>query len=409
MKKSPDDLTSEESWQKGHGLIFQYLQNHAADTPVNMSDLEPLFRAVIHGTQAGLFEAAFQLYFERIKNRQFSMFTEGSHHADQACIRAFFKQTWTEPVKEITEEANFYLMSCAATNLIYLGFINEAIDPSLKSIKWYKSREKWLEAVNTAGPLASMLIAAGRINEAFTLLEEMQECVVNTENSVVKATALTFHAYAYHLYGKDDIAKKLFEQAECTITLNKPDFLMPIPTLSSYYCKFLLDTGATEKALERSLTTFGWRHRKSWQVAIDTTSLFGSDLLVLGLVFLRLGDLTNAKVHLDKQVELFKSADEWLYLPTGLNSRAQFHIETNNFREAIKDLDEALNISIKTGAKLGEWEAYINYAQLHLKQENYEVSKKFLEKAKNLTEMEMYRFRDGEIEKIEKNLSQFSL
>ena len=100
--------------------------------------------------------------------------------------------------------------------------------------------------------------------------------------------------------------------------------------------------------------------------------------MVLGLVFLRLGDLTNAKVHLDRQVELFKSADEWLYLPTGLNSRAQFYIATNNFHEATKDLEEALNISLKTGAKLGEWEAYINYSQLHLKQENYESSKKFL-------------------------------
>lgn len=402
-----DYLKSEQIdiWTKGHELIFQYLQQESVDNPSNMAELEPLFRAVIHGTQAGLYEAAFQLYFERIKGRQFSLFTEGSHHADQACIRTFFKKEWTETRTELGKDEKFYLLSCAATNLIYLGEINEAIEPSSKSINWFIQHEKWLEASITAGPLISMLIAAGRMFEAFSLIDEIQECVENTNNSVVKAMAFNFHAYAYHLHGRDDKAKELFEKAENILIQCSPCSPVTFPTVSSYYCKFLLDTGAPELALQRSLKTFAWREQKTWQVAIDTTSLLASDILVLGLVFLQLGDRTNARIQLDRQVELLKSADEWLYLPTGLNSRAEFHIETNNFQAAMRDLEEALSISLRTGAKFSEWETYINFAQLHYGYEDYDSCKAYLQRAKDLPDMGMYRFRDAEIDELNNNLS----
>ncbi|MDP6652886.1 MAG: hypothetical protein QGF90_12390 [Gammaproteobacteria bacterium] len=76
-------------WVRGNEPIFDHLQNVAVENPGNMAELESLFRAVIHGTNAGLYEEAFQVYYERIKQRQFSIFAEGSHHADQSYIRGF--------------------------------------------------------------------------------------------------------------------------------------------------------------------------------------------------------------------------------------------------------------------------------------------------------------------------------
>ncbi|HJO11350.1 MAG: hypothetical protein CMQ17_03455 [Gammaproteobacteria bacterium] len=48
-----------ELWGKGHGLIFRHLQQAAVGDPSNMRELEPLFRAVIQGSQAGLYVEAF--------------------------------------------------------------------------------------------------------------------------------------------------------------------------------------------------------------------------------------------------------------------------------------------------------------------------------------------------------------
>ncbi len=399
-------LESEENelWLRGNSLLFQFLQDTAVVNPVTMAELEPLFRAVIHGTRAGMYRQAFQLYFERIK-KGFPMLTEGSHHADQACIRAFFEKEWVKPVDDLSDDAKFHLMSSASTNLMSLGELEEAIEPSLASIDWFISQQKWLEATNAAGPLASMLIAAGRLEKTIALMHDLEDSVKYTNSDVITAIGLNFQAYVYYLSGNNDQAKHLFEQAEEILTQSKPGSPVTFPTISSYYCKFLLDTGEHEKALQRSQKTFSWREKKTWQVAIDTTSLYASDLLVHGLIYLEMGDWENAEKYLNKQVELFKSADEWLYMPAGLNARAKFYIETSRFSEAERDLNEAYTIAERTGAKFGLWETCLYFSQLYLKQNNYSESKKYFKRAKELAGMEFYRFRDSEIAKLEDSLS----
>ncbi len=333
------------------------------------------------------------------------LMTKGSHHADQACIKAFFNKQWTEPVDALPEDAKLHLLSSAATNLMSLGNIDEAIGPSRKSIDWFVQHERWLEATSAAAPLWSMLVAAGRLNEAIELLDKLQDCVAKTNNNVLSAMAMNLYAYAYHLSGEDEKARQLFEQVEDTLSQREPYSPVSFPTISSYYCKFLVETGAHKKELQRALQTFEWRREKAWQVAIDTTSLLASDHLVLGLAYLKLRDPDNAKLHLDKQVELFKSADEWLYLPIGLSSRALFHIENNNYQAAETDLDEALEIPIRTGAKFGQWEAIVNLALLYFQRGDCELSRSFLQRAKKLSGMELYRHRDDELVSLEENLS----
>ncbi len=156
----------------------------------------------------------------------------------------------------------------------------------------------------------------------------------------------------------------------------------------------------------RSLKTFAWREQNSWQVAIDTTSLLASDIIVMGLIFLKVGDKINAKHYLDRQVNLLKSSDEWLYLPTGLSSRAKFNIAMENFEAALKDLEEAIEIAQRTGAKFGEWEAYLGMAQLQLKREKYKLSHEYLSKATSMPNMEEYRFRDTEILELQSRLAE---
>ena len=236
-------------------------------------------------------------------------------------------------------------------------------------------------------------------------MSDLEICVSNTNNQIIEAMALNFQAYILYLCGKNAEAEQLFEKVEDILCKSEPEEAINFPPVSSYYRKFLLDIGQQQEALERSLKTFAWREQRTWQVAIDTTSLLGTDLLVLGLTFLRIGDHINAKIQLDKQVELFKSADEWLYLPTGLNSRARLHIATENFGEALNDLQESLEISLRTGARFGEWEAYIDMAQLYYKRHEYDLSSEYLKKASDLPNMDKYRFRDGEISELLENLS----
>ncbi len=152
--------------------------------------------------------------------------------------------------------------------------------------------------------------------------------------------------------------------------------------------------------MERALKTQAWREAKSWQVAIDTTSLLASDLMVLGLIFLARKDLVNAKLYLEKQVQLLQSADEWLYLPTGLNARSKYYLEIADFEAAHADLTMASEISIRTGARFSEWETYLNFAEFYIVQNKLDEAHRFYKKAVGLKGMSEYKFRDQDMQKI---------
>lgn len=222
-------------WREGNKMVFEFLQRSAIANPETMLQLEPLFRAVVHGTRAGLFEESFKLYFERIKRKQFSLFTEGSHHADQSCIRAFFRNPWTEPVAQLSETASSYLLSCAAANLIYLGQIEEAIEPSILSIQWFQKNQRWFEAAVTSGPLISMLIAAGRLGDARREWNRGRESVDRAGNTVLNAVATSIDAYLCLLEGDDCAAGRLFEDSERILNMSEPASAVACPTISAYY------------------------------------------------------------------------------------------------------------------------------------------------------------------------------
>ncbi len=144
---------------------------------------------------------------------------------------------------------------------------------------------------------------------------------------------------------------------------------------------------------------------KNWQVSIDTTSLYASDLLVLGLTFLKLKDFKNALLKLDKQVNLFRSSDEWFYLPTGLNSRARYYTAVKDFELALQDLRESIEVAQSTGAKFGEWEAHLDMANLYSEMNELDQCAESLNLAKQMPGMEQYKFRDKEIQELENRLA----
>lgn len=392
------------AWRSGNKMVFKDLLGRLPDYPESLQEFDPFFRAVLHGTRAGEIEEAFNFYYLRIKRKQFSMQPEGSHYADQACIRSFFDREWDLPAQALSEDAQNYLLTSAATNLIYLGNIRDAILPCKKSIEWFKERGEWLQAAVASGPLASMYIAAGELVEAMKLIAEMEDSVAKTGNDIAKAMYSSFKGYVLFLNGKAAEAEQLFQESDQVLSSPIPSSEVIFPTISSYYCKFLLEIGKVHEALERSLRTLAWRMKGSWQVAIDTTSIVASDYLVLGLVFLEIGDIANAKIYLEKQVNLFQSSAEWLYLPTGLNSRARLHAAVSDLNSAHRDLDESLAISKRTGARFGEWEAHIDKAQLYAHQNKTQQARECLSTARNLPGMDHYKFRNKEISELEHKL-----
>jgi len=391
-----------KSWQSAHGLIFDCLRAKTTEMPANVAEFELLARTVIHGNKSARFPESFNLYYYTGKQT----FTMGlvSHEVDQLVIESFLGNSLESYPDKLSDDAIHFLLSCASNNLMAIGQIEKSLRLTSQCISFFLRGGKWVEATFAAGPAISMLIALGDLAGALSLIDELRLAVKHTDNIVLSAVSKNFEAYVCYLAGDIRKASTLFEEVDKVLCQSSPAAEVNFPTISSYYCKFLLDTGDIAGALERSLKTFAWRTQKSWQVAVDTVSILASDMLVLGLTFLAKGDKANAKQHLDNQVELFKSADEWLYLPTGLIGRAKLHAAERNFGDAVHDLETALQISQRTGAKFGEWESYLGLAGIHLEKNEIDKARMYLNKARGLEKMRSFRFRDAEIESLERVL-----
>ena len=137
-----------------------------------------------------------------------------------------------------------------------LGRINSAILHAEKSLTWLIENQKWLQAASFAGPYISMLIAVGRLLEVEKVMKILELYIANTENSELKAMSLVLHGYVDHLKGDSCNAAIKFEKAEAEITKPEPKDPIAFPIVSSYYCKFLLETGNVQQALNRLLKTF---------------------------------------------------------------------------------------------------------------------------------------------------------
>ena len=391
-------------WEEGHRVLFEYLKETEIKNTSDRSAIERTLRAIIHGNKAQMYDESFNLYHTKLK-KGFTMLSMGSHLVDNDCLRTFFRDGWDDPVEELEEDSQYFLRSCVAANLVSLGRVREAISPAIRAIDFFVSQGMWVQATHAAGPLVSAMIEAGQLIEALKLLEKLMECVEKTESDIVKAMALNFEAYAKFLNGEMSVAEELFEEVERLIEAADSSTEINFPTISSYYCKFLLENGRPQDSFERSLKTAGWRSRDTWQISSDTTSVIASDYLVLGLAFMELGDNHHAKEYLDKQVDLFRAADDWLYLSTGLNSRARFLIRVGEFDKARSDLEESVDISKRTGARFGEWEAYLEFASLHLKMEDFTECERYLNLASSMEGMDSYKFRNSEIREMREALA----
>ena len=285
-----------------------------------------------------------------------------------------------------------------------MGQIDAAIEPSILSIQGFKKSESWFEAAATSVPLISMLISAGRLRDARQEWNSGQKSLEAADNEVLQAVSIGIGAYLSFLEGDLPEAVKLFDDAELILNKEEPVCEWTSPTISAYYCKVLLDTGETERALERALLTLEWRRTKSWQVGVDTTSLYATDLLVLGLIYLELDDTNNASYYLNKSVELFKASNEWLYLPSGLIGRAKlFNVEGNHVA-AQRDLEEALAIAKNTGALLSTWEANIALAELAVNSEDLHAGQLYFERAIQLKGMGSYRHYSEKLKSLKVQL-----
>ena len=105
--------------------------------------------------------------------------------------------------------------------------------------------------------------------------------------------------------------------------------------------------------------------------------------------------------HFQKSIDLLRGVEDWMYLPLALNYRGLGFLAISDLNQSRVDLEEAIEISRSTGAKLIEWEAHINYCLLEIEQDNVERVRQEYNCAHRLLSNSKYKMRDSDVQKIE--------
>ncbi len=390
-----------ESWQAGHSRLYEYYRNLAPDLPDTMEAMAPLYAAVVHGCRAGRHQEAFtEVYMRRIcrGNEQFSWRKLGAGAADLVAHAAFFESPYETPVAYLTEADQGMLLNNAGVLLWDLDRLQDAQEAMQAGLTRAVDRRDWGNATRGVFNLAELLVLRGELDRAEALALQALEMGSSDKTDIIDTKSCL--AYVRHLRGANQEAGELFRQAEAL----QKKLQSAEPYLYSlrgfWFCDLLLDQRQYQEVVRRAGHTLNIAERYQW------LSFIGQDHLSLGRAYIA-QYLAEGDGNLDRAAEQFSDAVDFLrragaqhFLVLGLLGRAAFYRVTEDWPQAHRDLEEALEMCQRSGIRLYEADAHLEYARLHLAQGNEVEARQSLAIAKEMIEQMGYHRRDPEVKEL---------
>ena len=153
--------TSEpEAWRAAHRRLYEHLCDRVPYWPEGLSGLEPLYQAVAHGCQAGLYqEACDSVYRDRILRGTglsgfYSFSVLGAFGTNLGALACFFAEALAASRAFARRgQIRGWVLNVAAVCLRALGRLDEAIEPMRASIEIAVTQADWKNAAIYASGL----------------------------------------------------------------------------------------------------------------------------------------------------------------------------------------------------------------------------------------------------------------
>ncbi|MFK5971331.1 MAG: hypothetical protein QM487_14600 [Candidatus Marithrix sp.] len=377
-------------------VLFEYYQAVPnKKRPDTLEELEPLYRAVVHGCLAGEYQKALEdVYFERIlrSNEFYSRFKLGSYIQDLQALAAFFPTDWDKPVTSDLSEANqAWLLSEASFCLMSLGRLEEAAVPRVADIKIYEKLKKWSNSAIDVGNLVDLYLPIGQLQNANQAAQQGIEYAALTDDLIRQMTSRSKLATTLHRMGDLREAREQFIatekiQAECY-----PKYPRLYSLWGFQYFALLLDLATPlDEIQERGQYSLEISIRNNW-------------LMVIAFDYLTIArsQTSSTSQPFDKAVQAMRKAGRVDYMPEVLLACAKFHRQQQNFKQSQQDLDEAQDIINRCGMKLYQVDAMLLQANINLDQGKTFDTKPI----KTLINLTGYHLRDPELYLIDARIA----
>lgn len=398
-----------EAWQEAHRRLYEYCKTSTKEFPDTLEEMLPLYAAVRHGCEAGLYEEALlEVYVRRIQrgNEAFSTSKLGGFGIGLVAMSGFFNQPWHQPVAELSEDSQAYVLAGVGHYLAAVGRLFESAMLRQKALEARIALADWLNAAASATNLGFIYLTIGDLALAARYGMEGVDLADRSTNAFQRINRRAFLAEVLHQRGQESESKSTFHEAEKIQKEEDPSHPILYALSGFEYCNLLLDREKYSEVGERVSQTIEIARSNQWllNIALDSLLLGRSYLMKAEAEGTK--DFSTPRVYLDQAVEDLRHAGTQVFLPLGLLARAELHRVMEKFEVAHQDLEEVMEIAEYGGMKLYLADGHLEYARLYLAMGEEEPARQHFIQGRDLVNQTGYHRRDGAVAELAAQLGE---
>lgn len=353
-----------------HSVLFDWYRSlPESEQPDSLEQLEPLYRAIVHGCKAGRYLSAYQhVYLERIL-RGSVYYTQnqlGAYSCDLHALAGFFPDGWNRlpadgslPGEHLSEAQRSRLVSDVAYALKSQGMLSDALGPQRIDHGRTFDAADWNNFCRSCENLVSLLTALGRWSEAEAVSREAVTAagkIANAEDRWQRTTT-ALSCLGHTLHGRGYLAQASTAYVLAEMVQGQAHHHPKLYSVYGYnYAQLLLEQSCCESGWREVLA----RRHGSLDIAmkLDHPLSQALDHSAIGLAGAALGEPDSVQA-LDLAVTTMQRSGTTLHLPAMHLARAHYLRSLGELQGAGADLQTAFTI-----AKRGDMLSYLAECEL---------------------------------------------
>jgi tetratricopeptide (TPR) repeat protein len=340
-----------------HSAIGDWYARTAPHTPpTTLDDFSPLIEAIHHLTQAGRYDDALAVYWQRIaQGGRFALVNQfGAWRRELLTLQDFFPGGNTRSEPALAFDDAIIVLNEIGMCLMTLGRLHEAAGFFERTTQLLLGAGKSAAASRagrTYGNLASLHLYLGDLEKAGEAAGSALEFASQPQEYFPMLACLGWVA---HLRGDLDEASRQFAAAEKEQHQLDPTFPHLISLSGVWHAKYLRRIGERDRA--RSVTDKNLEvcEREGWR------ALVGLCHTLIGDLDCDEGDVNGARVHYEHGLRLARSLSHKPSLIEALRGRGRWHVVRDQAKDAQIDLEEALVHATDDGYRIYEADARVS-------------------------------------------------
>ena len=382
LKESQDEV-----WRQAHTVLYEHYKGLPEKLwekylPDTLEEMQPLFRAVVHGCAASIPEVLRDVFVPRIRRHEYfySWRSLGAYNEELSVLAAFFEDLWATPNKDLPIYVRSAVLSWTGMCLHSRGRLHEALEATEAGLHLNRIDIDALNTAVAANNQAQIYTALGQLNKAEQSYGYAVSNAVEAESNEWIAISTASKADCLLKKGEYALAFAEFKQSEQKrLALEKSKSIRK-KTLPSYiYTDILLNKfNTTIELLKlvrkiRSTLDLVQNSLGRGQGLID----LGSAQLALGRTYLKLAGLSKSnksrsfyvgksKYWVEKSIKAYQKSGNLDFLVNGLITYALVLRCLNHFKVSVDILNEIYEIAEPSGMRLHLTDYHLEMARLIL-------------------------------------------